>query len=54
VTIIKPTQNTKTVQIHGNKTLNRQNKNNIAEKSNIKEILGQKPYTLKKTIDTLI
>jgi hypothetical protein len=41
-------KNTKTVQVHTNKTLNRQNENNIAEKSNIIEVLGQKSCTLKK------
>jgi hypothetical protein len=46
---IKPAQehkyNTKTVKIHKNGMLNRQNKNNMAAvgKSNINEILGQKP-----------
>jgi hypothetical protein len=36
------------IQIHRNKTLNRQNESNIAEKINIMEVLGQKPYTVKK------
>jgi hypothetical protein len=39
------TQNSTNTQT---KTLNKQNKYSIAEKSNIKELLGQKSYTLKK------
>jgi hypothetical protein len=49
VPIIKPAQKQiqhKTVQTHKKKTLNRQNINNMAGKSNINEILGQSPYTL--------
>jgi hypothetical protein len=42
--IIKPAQiNTKTLQIHKNKTLNRQNKNNIAGKKQYKRSTGAKP-----------
>jgi hypothetical protein len=52
VFIIKPAQRhkqtTKTVQILKNKTPNRKNGKNIAGKSNIKGVLGQKPYTRKK------
>jgi hypothetical protein len=51
VPILKPAHRqikTKTGQIHKNKTLNRQNKNNIAEKAIFKEVLGQKSDTLKK------
>jgi hypothetical protein len=51
VPILKPAQrhkyNTKTVQVH-KKTLNKQNKNSITKKRNIKEVMGHKPYTLKK------
>ena len=53
VQVTKPAQthkyNTKAVQVHNNKTLNTQNRNNIEEESNIKEILGQKPLYAEKT-----
>jgi hypothetical protein len=53
--IIKPAQirkyNTKTVQVHENKTLNRQNNNDMSGKSKNKTGTWKKPYPLKKQGD---
>jgi hypothetical protein len=39
---------TQKVKIHENKTLKKQNKSKMLGKSNVKEVMGQKPQILKK------